>query len=171
MRDTTSRTRPGWLRAAVLLTGLLLLALGCGPDHKARGSVKGKVTTGKKALTSGTVMFVNDRGLSASASINLQGEYNMPDAPVGDCVVTVTVTALPNDPSVKARLTGKGKGPKMPEMKGAPDGSEGGPTDLPSAPAVPKEIVPIDAKYSKPDTSGLKFKVEKGGDHTYNIEL
>lgn len=157
--------------AGVLLAGLLLLTLGCGPDYKARSVVKGKVTTGKKLLQSGSVMFVNDRGVSGSATINPQGEYFLPDAPLGECVVTVTVTKLPDDPSVRIRLTGKGKGPKMPgaEMK-APDGTQFGP-DLPSGPAVPKEVIPIDSKYSKPDTSGLKFKVEKGEPQVFDIEL
>lgn len=159
------------LHAGVLLAGLLLLALGCGPDYKARSVVKGKVSVGKKLLTTGTVMFINDRGVSGSATITPQGEYNLPDAPLGECVVTVTVGKLPDDPSVRARLTGKSKGPKMPgaAMK-APDGTEFGP-DLPSGPTVPKEVVPIDEKYSKPDTSGLKFKVEKGEPQTYDIEL
>ena len=89
----------------------------------------------------------------------------MKDAPLGECQVTVTVAGLPMDPSVRARL--KGKGPKLPEMK-VPEGDDSPP--LPSAPAVPKEVVPIDAKYSKPETSGLNFKVEKG-EQTYNIEL
>lgn len=173
MHALTSRTRYGRVPAAVLLAGLLFLALGCGgPDYKARGAVKGKVTVGKKTLQSGTVTFTNPEGVTASATLSPQGEYNMPDAPVGDCVVTVTVSAVPNDPSVKNRIGEKGKGPKMPGagMK-SPEGEQFGPTDLPSGPAVPKEVIPVDAKYSKGDTSGLKFKVEKGGNQTYNIEL
>ena len=161
-------------RSGRLLTGgslvccLLLLLLGCGgPDYKARGVVKGRVTTGKKPLTTGTVMFVNKNGITASADIDVQGNYEMKDAPIGECQVTVTVAELPMDPSVRARLKGEGKGPKMPDMK-APEGGEG--PGLPSAPSVPKEVVPIDAKYSKPDTSGLNFKVEKG-EQTYNIDL
>ena len=153
------------LVSGALAGGLLVLALGCGPDYKARGSVKGRVTTNKKPLTSGTVMFQSQNGMSASARIDTQGNYVMPDAPLGECTVTVIVEGLPRDPSVHARL--KGKGPKMPEMK-APEGA--GAPDLPSSPMVPKEIVPIDAKYSKPETSGLKFTVQKG-EQEYNIEL
>jgi hypothetical protein len=143
----------------------LLTATGCGgPDYKARGTVKGKVTTGKKSLTTGSVMFHNANGITASASIDPDGNYVMNDAPIGDCTVTVTVNALPMDASVRARL--KGGGPKIPEMKN-PDAPS---PDLPSGPAVPKEIVPIDPKYSKPETSGLKIKVEKG-EQTFDIEL
>jgi hypothetical protein len=150
-----------------LFAGFLLLALGCGPDYRARSVVKGRVTTGKKPLTTGTVMFYNKDGVTASATIDPQGNYHMRDAPLGHCTVTVYVGPLPNDPSVRARL--KGKGPKMPEMK-APEGVQLGP-DLPSGPAVPTEVVPIDAKYSKPDTSGLNFKVEKGKEQIYDIDL
>jgi len=144
---------------------LVLLASGCGPNYKARGVVKGKVTTGKKALTTGTVMFVNKEGVSASATIDPQGNYEMKGAPLGECTVTVNVPILPNDPSVRARL--KGGGPKMPgEMKNPEDTSP----PLPSNPSVPKEVVPIDGKYSKSETSGLTIKVEKG-EQTFNIDL
>ena len=149
----------------------ILLFSGCGPDYKARGAVKGKVTLGTKSLTTGTVMFMNKAGLSASASITPDGNYDMPDAPLGECTVTVTVQALPVDSSVRARLKGKGPampaGPKMPENAGNPENSS---PELPSGPNVPKEVVTIDAKYSNPDTSGLKFTVNKG-EQTYNIEL
>jgi len=144
---------------------LVLLASGCGPDYKARGAVKGKVTTGKKALTTGTVIFVNKDGVSASAHIDPQGNYDMQDAPLGECTVTVIVDALPSDPSVRARL--KGGGPKMPgELKNPEDT---GPPPPPGG-KIPKEVVPIDGKYAKPDTSGLTTKVEKG-EQIFNIDL
>ncbi len=165
VRPTTRRIVVGGLLAC----GFLLLTNGCGPDYKARGSVKGKVTYKKKALTTGTVMFTNKQGVSSSAHIDTDGNYIMNDAPVGDCQVTVTVTALPRDPTVKARLTGKGGvGPKMPEMK-APEGADV--PELPSAPTVPKEIVSIDPKYAKPETSGLTCTVEKNQQKTWDIEL
>lgn len=164
VRPTTRRIVVGGLLAC----GVLLLTNGCGPDHKARGSVKGKVTYKKKALTTGTVMFTNKQGVSASATIDTEGNYVMNDAPVGECQVTVTVPDLPRDPTVKARLTGKGAGPKMPEMK-APEGADV--PDLPSAPSVPKEIVSIDQKYSNPATSGLTCTIEKNTEKTWDIEL
>jgi hypothetical protein len=151
---------------ALLLT-FLIAPTGCGPDPKARGSVKGKVTVGKRALTAGTVMFHNKNGLTASAGIDPDGNYVCNDVPAGECRVTVTVPNLPNDPSVRARL--KGKGPKMPEMKG-PEGGDG-PTTLPSSPTVPKEIVQIDQKYSDPEKSGLSVEVQKGESKEYNIQL
>lgn len=146
--------------------GLFLLTTGCGPDYKARGIVKGRVTSKGKPLTTGTVMFYNKNGITAQAHINTDGTYEMKDAPIGECQVTVTVPKLPMDPGTKARLKGTGGGPKMPEMK-APEGYTG---EMPSAPTIPKEIVPADAKYEKTETSGLKFTVEKG-EQTYNIDL
>jgi hypothetical protein len=154
------------LFGGLLACGLFLLLPGCGPDYKARGAVKGRVTVGKKPLTTGTVMFYGKNGITASAHIDTEGNYDMKDAPLGECQVTVTVPAMSPDPSVRARL--KGKGPKMPgaDMKNPEDTSP----PLPSAPSVPKEIVPIDSKYSNTETSGLNFKVEKG-EQTYNIDL
>lgn len=154
------------LLGGLLACGAVLLLAGCGPDYKARGGVKGRVTANKRPLTTGTVLFTNKEGITGTAHINIDGTYELQDAPVGECKVTVTVPTLPMDPSVRARL--KGGGPKVPEMK-APEGS--GITDLPSAPTVPKEIIPIDAKYSNPETSGLTFTVEKGATKTFDIDL
>jgi len=151
--------------AGLLACCVVLLPTGCGPDFKARGVVKGKVMAGKKPLTTGTVMFYGKNGITASASIDPEGNYEMNDAPVGECKVTVTVQALPADPMVRARL--KSGAMKLPE--GPKDPTKTGP-DLPSAPRVPKEVVPIDIKYSNPETSGLSFTVHKG-EQTYNIDL
>jgi len=149
----------------VLACCAVLLSSGCGPNYKARAVVKGKVTTGNKALTTGSVMFYGKDGLTASAGIQPDGTYEMPDAPIGECKVTVTVPPLPNDPSVRARL--KGKGPAMPAGPKNPEDS--GPIAPPLA-KIPSEVVPIDTKYSNPDTSGLTFTVQKG-EQTYNIDL
>jgi hypothetical protein len=143
----------------------MLLPTGCGPDFKSRGVVRGKVTVGKKPLTTGVVMFYAKSGVTASASIDPDGNYEMNDAPLGECLVTVTVQALPSDPMVRARL--KSGSMKFPE--GPKDPTKESP-DLPSAPRVPKEVVPIDIKYSSPGNSGLSFTVKKG-EQTYNIEL
>lgn len=158
-------TNPRFWANGLLAGCIILLTCGCGPDYKARGVVKGTVTTGKKLLTTGTVMFINKEGITGSASIEPDGTYEMKDAPLGECMVTVTVQTLPNDASVRARLGGKG--PQMPAGPMNPD--EAGPPAPPLA-KIPKEVVPIDPKYSKAETSGLKFKVEKG-EQTYNIEL
>jgi hypothetical protein len=148
----------------LLAFGLAALA-GCGPDYKARAVVKGKVTSGKKPLTTGTVMFYGPNNITSTAVIDENGDYVMNDAPIGECTITVTVTAPP----------GMGPGPKGGQQVWKKVGGESkDPTgELPSIPImskIPSNVVRIDAKYSKPDTSGLKYNVEKG-EHTHNIEL
>ncbi len=135
-----------------LLAFAIVFAGGCGgPDFKSRGAVKGKVTRGKKNLTTGAVMFMNKEGVSATANIDPEGNYELLDAPLGECKITVTVQSLPMDPNVMARLKGKGQ-------------------PLPSAPTIPKEVVQVENKYSNFDSSGLSFTVQKG-EQTHNIEL
>jgi hypothetical protein len=142
-----------------------LLSSGCGPDYKARGVVKGKVTTGKRPLTTGTVMFYGKNGMTASAVIDTEGNYEMSDAPLGECVVTVTVNKLPD--YVTHQRPGQ---PAVPEMKKPPESKDDVPIPAVPASKMPKFAVPIDAKYSSPETSGLKFTVQKG-EQTYNIDL
>lgn len=171
MASCSAPTPNCWLRAAGLLACCaFLLPVGCGPNYKARAVVRGKVTTGGKHLTTGTVMFYGKDGVTGSATIDPDGNYEMRDAPLGECKVTVTVPDLPMDPSVRARLEGKGGGPKLPEGPKPPPGAEmpGGPP--PPAARVPKEVIPVDPKYSDPNTSGLNFTVKKG-EQTYDIDL
>jgi hypothetical protein len=144
-----------------LVFGLLAL-IGCGPDYKARAVVKGKVKMGNTLLTSGTVMFHNKNGITASSPIDPHGNYMISDAPIGDCAITVTVAALPPDPSVRARLQGKGPTPG----KGS-DNPDGGP-GIALMPEMPKNIVRIPDKFANPETSGLNYKVEKG-EHVHDI--
>ena len=83
---------------ALLACGLLALAAGCGPDYKARGTVKGQVKIGSRPLPFGTVMFINKNGISATANVDENGNYEMKDAPVGECQVTVSVPTCPRTP-------------------------------------------------------------------------
>jgi hypothetical protein len=48
---------------------------------------------------------------------------------------------------------------------------EGQSPELPTAPEVPKEVIRIDEKYAKPESSGLKFTVMKGETHVFPIDL
>ena len=143
---------------------VLCLAGGCGPDYKARGVVKGKVTYNKKALTSGTVMFyAASNNITSSAVIDLEGNYVMNDAPLGEVKITVTVTALPPG---KPMNYGPGKAGAEGESKDPTGVSE----SIPIMSKMPATILRIDEKFSKPDTSGQSFTVEKG-EQTHNIEL
>src|SRR2546421_12922453 len=80
---------------ALLLFGLLAFSVGCGTDYKARATVKGKVTIAGKALTTGSVMFYGKNNLTASARIDLNGDYVMNDAPLGEVTITVSVPRPP----------------------------------------------------------------------------
>lgn len=159
-------TRFPALGAVVL--GLCAFALGCGggPDYRARGTVKGKVTSGKKHLNFGTVVFHGDHNMVGTGAIDIDGNYEIKDAPLGACTISVTVGALPLDSNRKG-------GPGVPEMKdpNAPAGGDAPPRPL--APKLPsaKDLVRIDAKYANPATSGLKFTVIKGEQHVHNIDL
>jgi hypothetical protein len=150
-----------------LLGGLLTIVVGCGPDYKARAVVKGKVTSGKQALTTGTVTFYGPHDIISSAPINEDGTYEMNDAPIGECKVTVKVNPVP----------GSGFGPKT--AKGSWEKAAGGlvskdPTGENPGIAImgkiPAKVVKIQDKFANPDSSGLTYKVEKG-EHVYNIDL
>src|SRR5262249_35191342 len=108
-----------------------------------------------KKLTAGTVMFYGKDNLTASASIGTDGTYVMNDAPLGDVKVTVTVQAPPMG---------------MKHLKDAPGSPVMPGETAPTAGKIPKEIVPIPDRYSKPDTSGLTFAVKKG-EQEYDIPL
>jgi hypothetical protein len=167
MTTHTPRAISRVLVFGLLLCGLLALA-GCGPDYKARGTVKGKVTTGKQLLTTGTVVFHNSNGITSTAHIDTEGNYTMNDAPVGDVRITVTVNV---PPPMMSKKIGPFAGPAGKAVKGMeskdPEGVNPG---IAIMGKMPDKIVRIDDKYSNPDTSGLTYKVERG-EHTYDIEL
>src|SRR6266545_2080898 len=93
----------------LLLVGLLAVAVGCGPNYKARGTVKGKVTISGKNLTAGNVMFYGKDNLTGSSPIGSDGTYAITDAPVGDVKITVMVPAVP--PGGFGHLKGAPVGP------------------------------------------------------------
>lgn len=164
--SSRSRVRTVRMLVALIVPLAFAFAAGCGPDYKARGSVKGKVTLGKTALTTGTVMFHNANGITASGAIDTEGNYSVPDAPLGECTITVTVPEQPRDPSVTARWKNKMQMPGGVKGSVNPEGSEG----IELMPNMPTKFMRIDGKYSKPETSDLKYTVEKG-EQTHNIEL
>ncbi len=157
--------------------GLLLLAsmaylVGCGgPNYKARAIVKGKVSIGGKPLTAGSVSFYNKQNVSGTATIDTKGNYNMPDAPIGECTITVSVPKMPmGGPSgMMSPFGGPGGGAAAVKGMKSVDPSGSG-KSISIMGEMPAQIVPIPEKYSKPDTSGLTYKVEKG-EHTFDIDL
>jgi hypothetical protein len=165
MASRCPRLARSLLGAGLLLAGALTLA-GCGPDFKSRGVVKGKVTRGKTPLTSGTVVFFGHDNLTSTAQIDEHGDYVMNDAPVGDVTITVTVNAPPG-----MSFMSKGEGERWKKIAGedSKDPSGGGP-GIANMSKIPKNVIKVDDKFSKPESSGLKFTVQKG-EQTHNIEL
>ena len=136
-----------WLRAASLVSlSLLFTVAGCGP---ATGKVKGRVKLAKKHLTAGTVGFISKSGQVGVGRIDADGNFEIPNAPVGDVKISVQVPAQPPG--------GNAKPPA-----GIPDTRPQG--------GAAKPIVPIPAKYGNPETSGLTYTVQKG-EQTHDIDL
>jgi hypothetical protein len=148
----------------LVLIGLLAASAGCGVNYKAKGIVKGQVVFFDKKLTAGTVSFQTADGRSGAGNIDFNGNYTVTDAPVGPCTVTVTVPKVSGmPPGMKAAA--KPPGTNMPPMK------QPGSAETEDASLIdPSKIVQIPTKYSKTDTSGLTFTVERG-EQTHNITL
>jgi hypothetical protein len=162
LRSTACRRR---LPAAVALVLLAGAVAGCGPDYKNRGVVKGKVTMGKTALPSGTVVFHGPNNLQSTAMIDENGNYTMLDAPVGEVTITVTVPTLPQvQGGMKAEVERRKK------IAGGNSADPSGESSGIMFSKMPTRAVRIEDKYSKPETSPLKFEVQKG-EQTKDIEL
>jgi hypothetical protein len=139
----------------LFILGLLILAIGCGPNYKARGSVKGKVSFAGKDLTTGTVMFHGKDNITGSATIDKNGNYLMNDAPLGDVKITVSVPKLPPGGLKAISPGGADKSTKSVD----PSGSGKSITIMGD---MPTHVVPIPDKYQNVETSGLTFTVKKG---------
>lgn len=160
---------PSLFRTSLLFLIVALLTFtsspGCGPNYKARAKVKGKVKFFDKYLTCGTVAFTTEDGRQGAGNIDFDGNYEVGDAPIGDTVITVVV---PNPPKAGPKGSPGGVAPPkdLPPMR--PPGAVGGGGNVPTFDA--SKIVSIPDKYSKRESSGLKFRVESG-DNTHNITL
>jgi hypothetical protein len=160
-----------WLkttRKTLLVVGLCLIGFGCGPTS-GRAKVKGKVKFFDKYLTAGTVTFTAKDGRTGSGNIDFDGNYEVGDAPVGDCVITVKVPTLPQFAAAgKDKMPSSAKRPSgLPEMKapGAADDTNFTPNTI-----DPSRIVQIPGKYGSVDTSGLTYTVGRG-EQTKDITL
>jgi hypothetical protein len=124
-----------------IVAGVFLLGVGCGGGKVGNSTVAGKVSYKGRPLTVGTIEFPGTDGKVSSSSINSDGSFLIPDAPVGDDTVVVRVPA---------------PGPKVPP--GAPVlGSNVTP-------------VPIPRQYADARTSRVKQTVAAGRS-TADIDL
>jgi hypothetical protein len=144
----------------------LAFTVGCGPNYKARATVKGKVTFATRNLTVGSVTFYGKDNVTGSASIDKNGNYVMNDAPLGEVQITVTVPQQPPGgigmmkagPAVKSNKNIKSVDP------------EGSGKTISIMGDMPTYVVPISEKYAKVETSGLTYTVQKG-EQTHDINL
>jgi hypothetical protein len=155
-----SRTIAG----TTLLASLLFATLSCGPGYHERGIVRGKVTFAGGGVAGATVAFTTSDNRNGVALTNEKGEYEMKDAPLGECTVTISSPKV----SPEMRMMGsKMKMPEAPKGMSMPDQPEG-------AKEIPKldfkKLKPLPDKYEKTETSGLKFTVQRG-EQTYDIPL
>lgn len=151
------------LGLCALVLAVCGLGVGCGEKNE-RARVKGRVKFLDKYLTAGTVAFNSkDGNRVGSSSIDVDGNYDISDAPVGDVIITVKVPAVPKFGMPKEKPKPP---PGVPEMK-SPGGEDT--TFMPSN-FDPSKIVQIPGKYASTETSGLTFTVSKG-EQTKDIVL
>jgi hypothetical protein len=132
-------------RHGILLFLMVLAAIGCG---RGKGSVSGKVTYQGKPLTSGVVIFIDDKGRPSSpATIGKDGNYLAPRVSTGAMKVAVDNPPPPSFPKDKA------DDPTTKEAR-----------------ARAENYIPIPKKYKEANKSGLSFDV-KPGPNVFDITL
>jgi hypothetical protein len=171
----------------ILATGSLALLLsGCSPDGASSVTLAegGGVVTFKGApLPDATVTFIPDQGPIASGVTDLSGKFKLmtgarPGVVVGTCKVTVSsytggaagATATNVGGPVTSREEGERRKAEMEKMfqKMSKPG-EGSTQDVVIG-AGSKSVIP--ERYTKSDTSDLKYTVEKDASkNDFKIEL
>jgi len=149
-------------RITAIATGLftLLFLSGCGGGAGPRAKVKGKVTFNNKPVTAGTISFFGPDKRSGSAQIKDDGSYEIPDAPVGEVIITVEAPD-------RSKMMGRVDQPQR------PPGVGGMPADMDpgkSGSLSPDKIVPVPTKYNSEKTSPLTYTVTNQ-DQEYDVKL
>lgn len=135
-------------RQASFVLAVSLAVAGCGKSGPEFAKVSGSVKISGKPLTAGSVSFISSdpKRNNANGNIGPDGKYTLQTTNPGDGAevgeYTVIVSGI--DPN-------------------------GLNTAAPGEP-VKKMANPVPAKYDKPETSDLKFKVQSGT-NTYDIDL
>ncbi|MBI1918211.1 MAG: carboxypeptidase regulatory-like domain-containing protein [Planctomycetes bacterium] len=180
-----SKTRT-LLPLVVLALVLLFGVIGCSKT----GTVTGKVTYDGKTLTAGTITFTSDKekGGSASAEINEEGEYKAERVPAGPCTVTVSTKAARE--RAKEVLKQGSSGPSVvPTGGGGQGGSpqniqdktkDKGTAEMPGAKEIEEKLarekkkyehmIDVPEKYWDAKTSELTYEA-KTGKQTHDIDL
>ena len=146
-----------FIRCIALALALLIpLSIGCGAN-KGKAVVKGTVTYKGKVLKAGNLSFQTADNRVGTARIDATGHYVVPDAPIGEAKITVTMPTAP---------LSTGKPPSGMAMK-PPPGMEP-PKETTST--DPRDYIPLPQKYATLATTDLSFTV-KSGENTHDITL
>jgi hypothetical protein len=139
----------------------LLLPLGLAGCGSPKATVTGKITYNGEPLGNGRVMFISqtDPTKAGAGSIQPDGTYTVPDAPVGPA--TVTVETIPPAGGGSSSL-----GSKAAEISKPPPGMN---MPMPQGGGGGK-YVKIPDKYKAKDQSDLSYDV-KSGKQEHNIDL
>jgi hypothetical protein len=156
----------------------LLLGLGPLGCSASTSKVRGKVTHAGKTVVWGTVTLVDKTGQFHQADIDLEGNYEIENVPVGTVKIAV-VSPNPNPPG----RGGSGKGDGRGDAKGGGGGGLPGFDDPREKFLAGKEKAnagrpkppdgawfAIPPKFNTPEESGLTGEV-KGKETVLNIEL
>jgi len=170
---------------SLMALAVAVLCGGCSKPKRQTGVVRGKVVYGEK-MVAGNVRFVNENGDSGEGVIYDDGTYEVAEAPVGKCKVSLVTEhlekreaspgssmgkmAMKDRPTAGPGAGGQSKPPAEAQAKmGKPP--VGGESQLPPTTHAPNGLyIPIPKKYKSPDSSGLEFDVQTG-QNSYDIEL
>jgi hypothetical protein len=144
---------------SLFLSGLLLLALGCG----SKGTITGTVTYKGTPIPAGTIVFAPDSGEPSVNAPIADGKYTIDKVPPGPAKVAVSSTyseGLISPIQVMLQKSGGKPAEDMPE----------GARKLMEGAAHAKKGVKIPDDYADPATSGLTYTV-KDGKQTHDIDL
>ena len=160
-------------RRAIVATALLACLGGCsGGGGPPSGTVTGKVTIDGQPVTGGSIRFhptaADTKSKPSGGVIGADGNYSVPDAPVGACKVTVDTGVAKGAP-----VKNEPKGPSadiMKKMQGPPAGMPAmGGGNGPGFVSGTKAI-PIEPAYTSASSTPLSAEVKRGA-NTFNFEV